>query len=104
METFKPQPDLKLSEAILAGIPFVREDTTVFLEKWAVSGDICGCPLGTAYYAKTGEFLTYGGDFITIISEKFNVPRGLCLKISHLHFSNMLSRERCAEYAKVNGF
>lgn len=98
--------EMKLSDWILKGIPLVEEDRSVyiFLKPNLI---ICGCAIGTAYYAKTHIHKLENIPYLKLMqyfSDTFDVPVKILETLSNLHMYGGKNREDCAVWLKERGY
>lgn len=84
---------MKLSEAIMKGIPLVTETIRSYR----------GCAIGTGYWAKTGKELNSDSNACNCVSKEFGVPIAIVRAVSCLHL-NGLSRRAVAMWLGSKGF
>lgn len=90
---------MKLSEAIRKGIPLVPSSHTY-----------AGCPLGIAYFAKTGigieTALESAPQHMTgyeFIAKEFDVTPNIAVEIIRMFDGRGATREQCADWAELQG-
>lgn len=88
--------NLKLSEAIRIGCPWVQEHRLY-----------SGCAIGTAYRAVMGlELLNYEDGEIAEyrVARIFNVPVEHVIRVSGMHYKGTFTREQCADWLEAKGY
>lgn len=104
VEKFEAVKVLKLSEAILIGCPYVRENKI-----------FSGCAVGTGYWQLTGrnlsldarqESISNRGEFdaVGMVAEAFQIPRLIVQTASSEHYSGRKSREQVADWLSAQGY